>query len=194
MSEYCNVKNRSGSHVVYSIPEMGIRRSFAPSETKKITYEELEKLTYQPGGTALLANYLQLSDVVAVNNLNMRVEPEYYMNEAQVIDLLKNGSIDAFLDALDFAPEGVIDLIKRYSLSLPLMDIQKREALKKKIGIDVTKALENIQAEKEDDEKESIDDSRALKQRRVKQEEPAAPQRRTAPKYNVVAKEETASK
>ena len=193
MSEYCNVKNRSGSHVVYSIPELGIRRSFAPSESKKITYEELEKLTYQPGGTALLANYLQISDVTAVNNLNMRVEPEYYMNEAQVIDLLQNGSIDAFLDALDFAPEGVIDLIKRYSLSLPLMDIQKREALKKKIGIDVTKALENIAAEKEDNEKESIDDSHP-KQRRVKQEEPVAPQRRTAPKYNVVAKEETASK
>lgn len=193
MNEYCNVKNRSGSHVVYSIPELGIRRSFAPSETKKITYEELEKLTYQPGGTALLANYLQISDVSTVNSLNMRVEPEYYMNEAQVIDLLQNGSIDAFLDALDFAPEGVIDLIKRYSLSLPLMDIQKREALKKKIGIDVTKALENMQAEKEDDEKESIDDSHAPKQRRVKQETAPAGRRTTAPKYNVVSKEETAS-
>lgn len=192
MNEYCNVKNRSGSHVIYNIPELGIRRSFAPSETKKITYEELEKLTYQPGGMALLANYLQISDIATVNNLNMRVEPEYYMNEAQVIDLLKNGSIDAFLDALDFAPEGVIDLIKRYAISLPLMDIQKREALKKQIGLDVAKALENIQAEKEDDEKETIDDSHGPKQRRVKQEEPVAPQRRTAPKYNVVSKEETA--
>ena len=193
MSEYCNVKNRSGSHVVYSIPEMGIRRSFAPSETKKITYEELEKLTYQPGGTALLANYLQISDIATVKNLNLNVELEYYMNEQEVINLLKNGSIDEFLDALDFAPEGVIDLIKRFSLSLPLMDIQKRDALKAKIGIDVTKALENIAAEKEDDEKkESIDDSHGPKQRRVKAEEPAAPQRRTAPKYNVVSKEETA--
>ena len=190
MNEYCNVKNRSGSHVVYSIPEMGIRRSFAPGETKKLTYEELEKLTYQSGGTALLANYLQISDVKTVNNLNMRVEPEYYMNEAQIVDLLKNGSIDAFLDALDFSPEGVIDLIKRYSLSLPLMDIQKREALKKKTGLDVTKALENMAAE-EDNEKETIDDTKAPKQRRVKQEE--APTRRTtAPKYNVVSKEETA--
>lgn len=192
MSEYCNVKNRSGSHVIYSIPELNIRRSFAPSETKKITYEELEKLTYQPGGMALLANYLQISDIATVNNLNMRVEPEYYMNEAEVINLLKNGSIEAFLDALDFAPEGVIDLIKRFSISLPLMDIQKRDALKNKIGLDVTKALENIQAEKEDDEKkETIDDSNhGPKQRRVKQEESAAPQRRTtAPKYNVVSKE-----
>ena len=186
------VKNRSSNRVIYRIPELNIRRSFAPSETKKITYEELEKLTYQPGGMALLANYLQISDIATVNNLNMRVAPEYYMNEAEVINLLKNGSIEAFLDALDFAPEGVIDLIKRFSISLPLMDIQKRDALKNKIGLDVTKALENIQAEKEDDEKkETIDDSNhGPKQRRVKQEEPAAPQRRTtAPKYNVVSKE-----
>ena len=194
MSEYCNVKNRSGSHVVYSIPEIGVRRSFAPSETKKITYEELEKLTYQPGGTALLANYLQISDIATVKNLNMQVEPEYYMNETQVIDLLKNGSIDAFLDALDFAPEGVIDLIKRYSISLPLMDIQKRDALKNKIGLDVTKALENIAAEKEDDaKKESIDDSHGVKQRRVKQEELPTGRRTAAPKYNVVSKEPTTS-
>ena len=191
--EYCNVKNRSGSHIVYSIPEMGVRRSFAPGETKKLTYEELEKLTYQPGGTALLASYLQISDAKTVNNLNMRVEPEYYMDERQVAQLLATGSLDQFLDTLDFAPEGVIDLIKRYAISMPLMDLQKREALKKKTGLDVTKALENIQAEKEDDEEKSIDDSRAPKQRRVKQEEAPAGRRTTAPKYNVVSKEETAS-
>ena len=190
MSEFCNVKNRSGSHVVYSIPEMGVRRSFAPGETKKITYEELERLTYQPGGMAILASYLQISDIETINNLNMRVEPEYYMNEAQVANLMVNGSLDEFLDALDFAPNGVIDLIKRYAISMPLMDIPKREALKKKTGLDVDKALANIQAEKEDDEKkESIDDSRAPKQRRV--QENAAPQRRTTPQYNVVAKEES---
>ena len=38
MSDICNVKNRSGSHVVYTIPEIGVRRSFAPGEVKKITF------------------------------------------------------------------------------------------------------------------------------------------------------------
>jgi hypothetical protein len=46
MNDFCNVKNRSASIVVYAIPEDGIRRSFAPGETKKISYQELEKLTY----------------------------------------------------------------------------------------------------------------------------------------------------
>ena len=32
-----NVKNRSSSMVVYSIPEAGIRREFTPGETKRIS-------------------------------------------------------------------------------------------------------------------------------------------------------------
>jgi hypothetical protein len=89
------------------------------------------------------------------------------------------------LDALDFAPDGVMDLIKRMAISIPLMDMNKREALKKKTGLDVDAALRNIRAEKED-EKVSIDDS--APQRRVKKDEPTG--RRTIPKYNVVNKEE----
>lgn len=41
-----NVKNRSASVVVYKIPEENIRREFAPGESKRISYAELEKLTY----------------------------------------------------------------------------------------------------------------------------------------------------
>ena len=46
-NKYCNVKNRSASVVVYSIADSGIRRSFAPGEVKKVSYEELEKLTLE---------------------------------------------------------------------------------------------------------------------------------------------------
>ena len=42
-----NVKNRSSSVVVYRIPESNLRREFAPGETKRIPFGELEKLTYQ---------------------------------------------------------------------------------------------------------------------------------------------------
>ena len=44
MKDTCLVKNRGASHVSYRIPEDGIRRSFAPGETKEISYKELEKV------------------------------------------------------------------------------------------------------------------------------------------------------
>ena len=185
-NNYCNVKNRSASVVVYNIPEDGIRRSFAPGEVKKISYQELEKLTYQRGGMNILTKFLQIQSNDVLNNFNMRVEPEYHMNEQDIAKLMAYGSLNEFLDMLDFAPDGVIDIVKKMAISMPLVDLNKREALKAKTGLDVEAALKNIRAEKEE-EKPSIDDSKPA-ERRVKKDTEA---RRTAtPNYNVVSKGE----
>ena len=186
-SKILKVKNRSASLAVYSIPEINIRREFAPGETKNITYGELEKLSYQPGGRAIMQNFLQIIDPEATGDLGINREPEYDLSEQQIVDLMTKGSLDAFLDCLDFAPVGVIDLIKKFSVSLPLNDINKRDALKKKTGFDVTVALANMQKEKEDMNTPTVEN----KERRVKTE--SAPEgRRTTPKYNVVQPTTTA--
>ena len=52
------VKNRSDGMVVYALPELNVRREFMAGESKKITYGELEKLSYLPGGRNLMTNYL----------------------------------------------------------------------------------------------------------------------------------------
>lgn len=184
-----NVKNRSSSVVVYRIPETNLRREFQPGETKKIPFGELEKLTYQPGGHTLLEEFLQIVDEAVTNNLNVHREVEYDMSETQIRDLLTHGSLDAFLDALDFAPIGVIDLIKTMSVSLPLEDYNKRKALLEKTGFDVDKAVANLQAEKAE-EKTAVTESAAPIERRVKPVVQTG--RRTAPNYKVVTKDKPA--
>ena len=194
MSIMYNVKNRSAGVAVYKIPELGIRRSFAPGEVKQISAEELEKLTYRPGGMAILSNFLQIQSTEGLQRVGLNPQPEYHMSEQDIAKLLTTGSMDAFLDCLDFAPPGVIDLIKKMSVSLPLGDINKRRALKEKTGFDCDAALKHVMEEKEDDGENTI-----LKtgERRVKKEEvgTGSPERRTAPKYNVVSseKKETAT-
>ena len=189
-----NVKNRSAGVAVYSIPEMGISRSFQPGETKQISAEELEKLTYRPGGMALLANFLQIIEPEAIAKVGLNPQPEYHMSEQDIMKLMQTGSIDEFLDCLDFAPPGVIDLIKKLSVSLPLTDIQKVSALKAKTGFDAAAALKHVMEEKEEDGQDTI--LKTSGERRVKKEEVPAG-RRTAPKYNVVTptekKEETSA-
>ena len=184
MSTMYNVKNRGASTVVYRIPDSGIRREFQPGQTLKISSEELEKLVYQPGGTVLLSQFLQIIDLEALDKFNIKTEPEYHMSEQQVIELIKTGSLDAFLDALDFAPIGIIDLIKRLSVDIPMVDIQKRQALKQKTGFDVEAALKHDMEDKEDEGNTILKQSG---ERRVKTEE-APTGRRTTPKYNVVSK------
>lgn len=183
-----NVKNRSAGVATYKVPELGVRRTFSPGEVKKISAEELEKLTYRPGGMALLANFLQIMEPEAIAKVGLNPQPEYHMSEQDIKNLMLNGSIDEFLDCLDFAPPGVIDLIKKMSVSLPLGDITKRRALKDKTGFDCDAALKHVMEEKEDEGENTILKTGAP-ERRVKKEEPTSPERRTTPKYNVVSTE-----
>lgn len=185
MSTMYRVKNRGASTVVYKIADKGIRREFKPGQVLPISSEELEELTFQPGGTMILSQFLQILDLEGIQAAGIKPEPEYHMSEADVAKLITSGSLDAFLDALDFAPIGVIDLIKKLSISIPLVDIPKRKALKEKTGFDVEAALRHNEEDKEDDQKTILKQSNG--ERRVKPD--AAPAgRRTTPKYNIVTK------
>lgn len=187
-TKMCLVKNRSASRIVYRIPELGIRREFSPTETKRISFEELEKLSYQPGGLAMMTNFLQIQDAPAVNQLGIHTEPEYHMSEQQIVELIKTGSLDAFLDCLDFAPVGVMDLVKKYAVSVPLADYEKRKALKEKTGFDVDAALKNIAAEQAEDAAKTT-----ATQRRIQpvDETPVNPGRRTSgSNYKVTSRAE----
>lgn len=185
MSTMYRVKNRGASTVVYKIADKGIRREFKPGQVLPISSEELEELTFQPGGTMILSQFLQILDLEGIQATGIKPEPEYHMSEADVAKLITSGSLDAFLDALDFAPIGVIDLIKKLSISIPLVDIPKRKALKEKTGFDVEAALRHNEEDKEDDQKTILKQSNG--ERRVKPD--AAPAgRRTTPKYNIVTK------
>lgn len=137
------VLNRDNGSVIYSIPEMnGLRRVFQAGETKEITFEELEKLSYIPGGMELLEDSLVILDnKQAINLILGHVEPEYSYSKDDIIKLMKTGSLDEFLDCLDFAPEGVKDLIKTLSVELPLNDVTKREAIYNKLGFNVDNAI-----------------------------------------------------
>ena len=137
------VLNRDNGSVVYSIPEMnGLRRVFQAGETKEITFEEIQKLSYIPGGMELLEDSLViLNNAQAVHLILGHVEPEYSYSKDDIIKLMKTGSLDEFLDCLDFAPEGVKDLIKNLSVELPLNDVAKREAIYNKLGFNVDNAI-----------------------------------------------------
>lgn len=173
-----SVKNRSASTVVCRIPEYGIRKAFAPGETMKMSFDELEKLSYQPGGRELMANFLQIMEDQVNDELGIHRENEYYMNEQQIIELLKNGSVPAFEDCLDFAPIGVIDLVKKFAVDLPLTNTLKIRILKDKTGFDVEKALVNSE---EDKVAETIE-------KKAETEKPTQTGRRTNTNYKVITK------
>ena len=148
------VVNKFNGTVGYTIPEMNIHRNFYPKENKDISFEELERLSFVPGGDVILKDYLEITDEEAIMALfNQKPEPEYHYSEDDVKKLLTVGTLDQFLDCLDFAPDVIKDMIKDLAIKLPLNDMNKRQAIKEKLGFDVTRAIE-IQNTKYDGEAE----------------------------------------
>lgn len=146
-----DITNRSASFVGYKISDTETWRTFQLRETKRVPYEEVEAAMNAPGGRELFANYLLIKDPgVAEDVMNTTVEKEYYMTEEEIISWIPTCSLDEFKDALDFAPEGVKDLIKQYSVSLPLIDMNKRQALLDQLGFNVTAAIKHDGEDKED--------------------------------------------
>ena len=163
------VINKFNGTVGYDVPEMGIHRNFYPKESKNITFDELEKLSFLPGGDTILKEYLEITDEDAIVELfNEKPEPEYHYTEEDVKRLLTVGSLDQFLDCLDFAPDVIKEMIKNLAVKMPLNDMAKRKAIQEKLGFDVTKAIE-IENTGFDAESEQVE------------EKIAAPKRRTAP-------------
>ena len=180
----CKVKNRSSAKVAYTVQYNGnkIHQSYNPGEVKNVPYEELRQLSYQHGGPDLIYNYLQIGNNAEIlNSFNLRPEPEYFLNENQIKNLLLNGSLDEFLDCLDFAPMGVIDLIKKYAVDLPLNDYNKRRAIQEVLGFDVDAAIKNDKLSKEDTKTNETPTRRVTEKKEV-EEASATPQRRVIKK------------
>lgn len=148
------VVNRKGNGTVcYTIPDMGnLQRVYQDGEQKIITYEELRKLSYIPGGDVILNDYLIIKDEQVLKELNMAPEQEYYYTKEDIVRLMQEGSLDEFLDCLDFAPEGVLESIKTLSVELPLNDVAKRKAILEKLNFNVDNAVRNKELIKQEDD------------------------------------------
>ena len=154
-NEKITVINRDNGTVGYTVPDLNnLHRSFQPREKKIVTMEELRKLSYLPGGEYLLKNCLILDNQDAISELIGTVEPEYFYSEKEIKELLDNGSLDQLEDCLDFAPKGVIDLLKQIAIDTELNDIRKRALIFHKTGFNITKAIEINSLEK-DNKKDS---------------------------------------
>lgn len=181
-----DVTNRFSGSIGYDIADLGIHRHYEPKETKTVTYEELLKLSYSTGGLNLIKDCLLIHNREAVEALIGEVEPEYYYSEEDVKELLTKGSLAQLEDCLDFAEDGVIDLVKKLAVDLKLNDVSKRKAIMDKTGFNVTKAIEINEIDHADEEEAPAPSKRRAAP--ITHNESAKPARRTAPpKYKVVS-------
>lgn len=179
------ITNRSTGIVGYSVPDLNIQRSFTPGETKEVTVEEVQRLSFTKGGKKLLEKYFILHNEDVVEEILGEVEPEYFYTEAEIKELLLRGSLEQLEDCLTFGNEGVFDMIKKLAVDLEINDISKRDLILKKLGYNVTNA---INVSKMDSEEKS-EENEATSKRKSSPINLDKPQRKAASpqKYKVTS-------
>ena len=183
---YVEVTNRNNGITGYTL-NSGMERIFNINETKKIPLEELQEVEAMPGGEYLLRNYLMIKDKTALDYLNVEPEPEYFYTENEIKELLLNGTLDQLEDCLNFAPQGVLDILKDKAVSLEIPDMRKRDLISKKLGFNIDNAIKIEKAFKEDstlNNKETTAPERKSTPVVVEDK----PVRKASSKYNVVSK------
>jgi len=63
------VINKYNGTVGYEVPDLGVHRNFYPRESKEVSFDELEKLSFTPGGDVILRDFLEITDEEAAIQL-----------------------------------------------------------------------------------------------------------------------------
>lgn len=185
------VRNRNAGSTGYGL-DNGFHRNFEHNETKKIPLSELVSLSYAPGGEYILKNCLVIEDKSALDYLNLQVEPEYFYSEEDIKKILTDvnqESLDRLEDTLNFAPAGVIEMVKKLAVELEIPDVRKRNLITEKTGFNVNNSIQinHILAEGEDEVAETQTPARKTTPLTPN----TSPERKTAvpaQKYKVVSK------
>ena len=187
-TEKIKVRNRKKGSVGYSIPDLSINRLFRQDEIKELTMEELRKLSYIPGGKTLIDNYLLIENEEAIKELIGDIEPEYNYTEKEIKWLLEYGSLDQLRDCLNFAPLGVIDILKNLAVELKVDNVSKRKIIEEKTGLNVSRAIEIKEEIEKDDNQEKIEPSTRKAEPVILDKEKKENKGRKAelPNYNII--------
>ena len=120
-----------------------------------------------------------------------RVTSDMYMelSELDTIEMLQElltkGTLDQLKDCLDFAPEGVIELIKKIAVETELPDTLKRAAITKKTGFNIDNAI-MVNRVMDEPVAEEKNEEKVRRTAPISTSEETKTRRTNLPKYNVV--------
>ena len=185
----------AGSEAAYQIASRGIKvrlyemkpKNFSPAHSNKnfaeivcsnsfksnlltnacgLLKQELRILNFTTGGAVLIRDFLNIGNQELRQEFGLDPDQiEYDWTQADVDRVLTTGSMEELEDALDFAPEGIVDMIKSRAVALRIPDMNKRNAIYKKTGADINMQIQY--AEKADQNKDKTVETHPT-QRRVK--------------------------
>lgn len=138
------VTNFMNHKVVFALPEYNRRYAFNAYEKKQIPAGQLRALNSSNGGHVLLMDYLHVGSVPLAHELGVPEDCiEYNWTKTDVDNCLLKEPIEVLEDALDFAPKGIVEMLKDRAVELEIADNNKRTAIFEATGADITNIIAN---------------------------------------------------
>lgn len=156
------VRSRTEGSVCYKLDSLRVARSWPKTgSVLQISIDELKELMVYPGGEYILRNLVIIEDEAArIEILGAEVQPEYNYTEDEIKYLLYEAEDNALLDCLDYAPIGVLELIKEFSLEKMPNTTAKIKAINQKLNINLNKIIEMMRDDDGDTVKQPITNGR----------------------------------
>lgn len=161
-----SIRNMVNHKVVYVLPDWNRKVVFEPFQERKIPAGELRALHYTTGGYNLLHNYLCIENVDLKAEFEIpedQIEYDWKLNDIKYLLLNNNALIESLQDALDFAPEGIREMIIDYAVIWKIPDSNKRKVISQMTGIDIDKQIEFSELVDNDAAKDTTPSQRRVK-------------------------------
>lgn len=161
-----SIRNMVNHKVVYVLPDWNRKVVFEPFQERKIPAGELRALHYTTGGYNLLHNYLCVENADLKAEFEIpedQIEYNWKLNDIKYLLLNNNSLIESLQDALDFAPEGIREMIIDYAVIWKIPDSNKRKVISQMTGIDIDKQIEFSELVDDDAAKDTTPSQRRVK-------------------------------
>lgn len=128
------------------------RYSFGPQQAKTLSAEDLRSLAYVPGIlTMFYDGKLRMDNMELCREFNIPTDiPEYDYTIEDIDRILVKEDIEVLMDVLDFAPEGILELVKNRAIALKIPSLEKRRVISERlsteqIAIDIDRMIRDAE-------------------------------------------------
>ena len=160
------VQNMTSGTLSYRLPS-GPYRFFSSNMRMTVTAGELRELATMQGGRVLLQSHLSVHNPELAREFGVDESTiEYTWTEEDIRRVLVEGDMDELLDALDFAPEGIVEELARKAVEWKIPDNNKIKAISEATNLDIASQIRNQEQIEQKEAEFGTNRSRA-EQRRV---------------------------
>lgn len=144
MSKKVRVKSLTNGTVVINVPDLRLRRIWERKGAVKVIDDEiLQEAIYDPGVEFLFKQgLLQIEDTEVAKEIDPELENVKILDEAQMRGMLKGKPLAEFKEKVEELPQEQVYALIEYAIQNEIIDMAKIDYLKKKTGIDITKAVQ----------------------------------------------------